>query len=281
MKLYFDLLKLQDLAKSLQEKYQKAAPYPNIYIDNFMDTEPLEKVLEEFPDPEQKIWKEYENYFEGKLETQGEAKVGAFTSNLLYQFNSAPFIQFLETLTGIKGLIPDPYFMGGGLHQMKSGGKLGVHADFSKHETINIERRINAILYLNKDWKPEYNGDLQLWDKDMKNCEVKIQPLFNRLAVFNVTDFNYHGVPDELKCPEGMTRKSLALYYFTVDRPEGEIMEGKKSTLFVTRPGEEAPKGTVYDRGSHYSGLKEKKNLNYYIGLFLPPIITRIFSKKR
>lgn len=280
MKLYFDLNKLQELAKANSEKYKNGDPYPNIYFDNFMDTEPLEQVLNEFPDPNIKIWKEYENYFEGKLEAQGEAKVGEFTSNLLYQFNSAPFLQFLETLTGIKGLIADPYFLGGGLHQMKPGGKLGVHADFSKHGNIKIERRINAILYLNKDWKPEYNGDLELWDENMESCKTKIQPLYNRLAIFNVTDFNYHGVPEELKCPEGMTRKSIALYYFTVDRPEGELQEGKTSTVFMARPGDEVPKGTVFNRGSHYTGEKVNKNFNYYVGLFLPPIITKLFSNK-
>jgi Rps23 Pro-64 3,4-dihydroxylase Tpa1-like proline 4-hydroxylase len=278
MKLYFDLAKLQELAQKLSNQYKSASPYPNIFIDNFMDPEPLEKVLAEFPNPDQKIWKEYENYFEGKLEAQGEAKVGEYTSNLLYQFNSAPFLQFLETLTGIKGLIPDPYFLGGGLHQMKPGGKLGVHADFSKHGNINIERRINAILYLNKDWKPEYNGDLELWDKDMTKCEAKIAPLFNRLAIFNVTDFNLHGVPEELKCPEGMTRRSIALYYFTTDRPAGELKEGKNSTEFFARPGDHVPQGTVFTRDK-YSGEKINKNFNWFMGQILPPFITNLLKK--
>lgn len=279
MKLYFDLAKLQDLAKNSAKDYKTASPYPNIYFDDFIDPEPLNKVIAEFPDPEKKIWREYENFFEGKLEAQGEEKVSEFTSMLLYQFNSAPFLQFLETLTGIEGLIPDPYFLGGGLHQMKPGGKLGVHADFSKHGKLPIERRLNAILYLNKDWKSEYNGDLELWDQEMKACEKKIAPLFNRLAIFDVTDFNYHGVPEVLSCPEGMTRKSIALYYFTVGRPDGEIQEGKSSTVFMARPSDIVPKGTHFDR-TRYTGLKEKKNFKWYLGQVLPPFITNLLSKK-
>ena len=280
MKLYFNLAKLQELGQSLSKTYQEAAPYPNIFIDNFMDTEPLDRVISEFPDPNQKIWKEYENFFEGKLEMQGEAKVGEFTSSLLYQFNSAPFLQFLESLTGIKGLIPDPYFLGGGLHQMKPGGKLGMHADFSKHQTLGLERRINAILYLNKDWQPEYNGNLELWDSEMKNKVTEIAPLFNRLAIFNVTDFNIHGVPEILNCPEPMTRKSIALYYFTTTRPEGELKEGKKSTEFYARPSDVVPEGTIFVRDK-YNGEKVHKNFNWFMGQILPPFIANIFSKNK
>jgi Rps23 Pro-64 3,4-dihydroxylase Tpa1-like proline 4-hydroxylase len=278
MKLYFNTKELEQLAKSKAKEYKNAKPFPHIAIDNFMDPEPLERVLADFPSPDVKIWKEYENYFEGKLEAQGEEKVSDFTSQLLYQFNSAPFIYFLEKLTGIENLMADPYFVGGGLHQLKTGGKLGVHADFNMHGKLpHLSRRINAILYLNKDWKPEYNGDLELWDTDMTKCEVKIAPLFNRLVVFDVTDYNYHGVPEILQCPEGMTRKSIGLFYFTVGRPEGEVMPGKKSTLFLARPGEEVPKGTHFTR-EKYDGVKVEKNFKWYIGQILPPFITNLLK---
>lgn len=279
MQLYFNTSKLEKLAKSLATQYKEAKPFPHIAIDNFMDPEPLERVLAEFPSPDVKIWREYENYFEGKLEAQGEEKVSDFTSQLLYQFNSAPFLYFLETLTGIKNLLPDPYFTGGGLHQLKRGGKLGVHADFNMHGKIPyLSRRVNAILYLNKDWKPEYNGDLELWDNDMTKCEVKVAPLFNRLVVFDVTDFNNHGVPEVIQCPEGMTRKSIGLFYFTIGRPEHEVLPGKNSTLFKARPQDEVPDGTYFGR-DEYDGLKTQKNIKWYIGQLMPPIITNMFRK--
>ncbi len=282
MKLYFNTKKLEKLAKSKAVEYKTAEPYPNIYFDNFMDEEPLRKVLEDFPSPEKRIWKEYENYFEGKLEAQGEEKVSDFTSQLLYQFNSAPFLYFLETLTGIKGLMPDPYFMGGGLHQMKRGGKLGIHADFNEHGKLPyLSRRVNAILYLNENWKDEYQGFLELWDRDMTKCVKKIAPLFNRLAIFDVTDHNNHGVPELLNCPEGTTRKSIALYYFTVGRPENEIIPGKFSTLFLARPGDEVPEGTIFSRDS-FLGIKDQepeKNLNWFIGQLLPPFVTNLIKR--
>jgi Rps23 Pro-64 3,4-dihydroxylase Tpa1-like proline 4-hydroxylase len=266
MKLYFKAKDLEKIAHEKSTAYNEGQPFPHIYIDNFMDEEPLRRVLEEFPSPEKKIWREYDNYFEGKLEAQGEEKISDFTSLLLYQFNSAPFIYFLENLTGIKGLIPDPYFLGGGLHQMKKGGKLGVHADFSKHDYLpGLSRRVNAILYLNENWKDEYNGHLELWDNKMTTCVQKIAPIFNRLVVFDVTDFNNHGVPEILNCPEDVTRKSIALFYFTIGRPENQLIKGKKSTLFLTRPGESAP--------------KESKNLNWYIGQIVPPFIMNLIKK--
>ncbi len=280
MKLYFNTKELEKLAKAKAKEYKSASPYPHIFIDNFMDEEPLRQVLADFPSPEVKIWREYENYFEGKLEAQGEEKVSDFTSQLLYQFNSAPFLYFLETLTGIKGLMPDPYFLGGGLHQLKRGGKLGVHADFNSHGKLpHLSRRVNAILYLNENWKEEYKGDLELWDNEMTHCVQKIAPIFNRLVVFDVTDHNNHGVPEILNCPEGTTRKSIALYYFTVGRPDGEVIEGKNSTVFKARPGDVIPEGTYFARDK-FTGIKVEKNFNWFIGQILPPFVTNLIKGK-
>lgn len=242
MKLYFDHAHLQDLAKANAAEFKSGKPFPHIVIDNFMDPEALNKVLEEFPKPGQKIWHDYASHYEKKQELNGEGKVGEFTQHILYQFNSAPFLKFLETLTGINDLIPDPYFFGGGLHQLNGKGKLGVHADYSKHVSWPLDRRINAILYLNKDWEKEYNGDLELWDTEMTGAQKKVEPLFNRLLVFAVTDFNMHGVPEEIKCPEGMSRKSMAFFYFTNGRPAHEVDANKKLHVkFTDRPGDEKP----------------------------------------
>ena len=112
----------------------------------------------------------------------------------------------------------------------------------------------------------------------MSECHHKIQPLFNRLVVFDVTDFNYHGVPEELACPPGMSRKSIALFYFTTDRPEGQVEEGKTSTVFKARPDDVVPRGTHYDRKT-YTGEKVNKNLGWYIGQVVPPFIMTLVKK--
>jgi Rps23 Pro-64 3,4-dihydroxylase Tpa1-like proline 4-hydroxylase len=242
MKLYFEPSRLQKIALNHQQAFKEGKPYEHIVIDDFLDPEALEQVLAEFPDKNTKVWHDYQNHFEKKQEINGEGKMGSFTQHLLYQFNSAPFLQFLETLTGIQDLIPDPYYYGGGLHQLNRGGKLGIHADYSKHVKWPLDRRINAILYLNKDWKEEYNGHLELWDTAVTQCEKKVLPIFNRLLVFAVTDFNMHGVPEVLNCPDDMSRKSLAFFYFTNGRPDHEVDKNKKLHVkFQDRPTDYTP----------------------------------------
>jgi 2OG-Fe(II) oxygenase superfamily len=280
MKLYLDPAKLDRAAQEHGNEYRTAEPYPHTVIDGLFPEEALDRVIADYPSIESPAWKEYRNYHEGKRETQGEGQVSEFTSLLLYQFNSAPFLQFLEKLTGIENLIPDPYFYGGGLHQITRGGKLGIHADFSKHGKLPLDRRINAIIYLNKDWKDEYGGHFELWDREMTRCVKKVAPLYNRLVVFNVTDYAYHGHPDPLTCPENRTRKSIALFYFTNGRPEEEVMPGKTSTLFMKRPGEDLPEGTILHRDASYTGLVEKPSsspnpnpLKHWVKQLTPPIL--------
>jgi Rps23 Pro-64 3,4-dihydroxylase Tpa1-like proline 4-hydroxylase len=144
-------------------------------------------------------------------------------TNLLNFLNSREVLMFLEELTGIPDLLPDPQFYGGGVHRILTGGKLSVHADYNFHPITKLHRRVNLLLYLNKDWKEEWGGDLQLWNKDMSMCVKKILPIFNRAVIFNITSDAYHGHPGPLKSPEGVDRLSFALYYFTETRPENEI----------------------------------------------------------
>lgn len=277
MKLYFEPERLVKLAKQYSEEFKQGHPYPHIVIDDFLDPEALEKVLEEFPKKDQKVWHDYQSHYENKQELNGEGKMGDFTQHLLYQFNSAPFLQFLENLTGIKDLIPDPYFYGGGVHQLNRGGKLAIHADYSRHVKWPLDRRINAILYLNKDWKEEYNGHLELWDTAVTKCEKKVLPVFNRLLVFAVTDFNMHGVPEPLNCPEEMSRKSLAFFYFSNGRPESEIDKTKKLHVkFTDRPTDYTPKNA--QTKENYIGY-EANPVKRFIKGITPPYLFDLGKK--
>lgn len=229
--------KMASLAKDNAKAYQTAAPFPHIVMDNFFDPALLEQVLAEFPSPEAIHWKQYNRPTEVKLASRHEQDLGQTTRTLIHELNSATFLDFLSQLTGIDHIIPDPYLEGGGLHQIKPGGKLSIHADFNKHKKYQLDRRLNLLVYLNKDWPEEYGGHLELWDQNMQACQKKILPIFNRVVIFSTTDFTYHGHPEPLTCPEDRTRKSLALYYYTNGRPAHEI--GKKhNTLFKERPGE-------------------------------------------
>ena len=227
--------RMKEILPSARQSYVAAKPFPHVVLDDFLAPEVLEKVLEEFPKPGQIRWQQFDNEREIKLASAKEANFGPVTRLLFYHLNSITFLEFLGGVTGIQNLIPDPSFDGGGLHQIVRGGKLGVHADFNKHPATGLDRRLNVILYLNKDWREEYGGHLELWDRTMTRREERVLPIFNRMMVFGTTDFTYHGHPDPLQCPEGMTRKSLALYYFSNGRPAEEIT-GDHSTIFRDRP---------------------------------------------
>jgi Rps23 Pro-64 3,4-dihydroxylase Tpa1-like proline 4-hydroxylase len=228
---------LKQLALDKADEYQGNHPFPHIVLEDFLPVAAAERALHEFPEPRQLVWREFDNGNERKLAFDSVEKLPTADRDVLYFLNSRPMIQFLEVLTGIKGLIPDPHFSGGGLHQIKPGGKLGVHADFNHHPILNLDRRLNVLIYLNKDWDESYGGHLELWNRDMTAAEEKILPLFNRCAIFSTTSWSFHGHPNPLTCPLDRTRKSIATYYYSNGRPEEEITEAH-STLFVARPGE-------------------------------------------
>jgi len=252
---------------NLANDYSTNKPFKHIVFDDFFDEEYLKKVLSEFPDLQGKNDKEkisYANARERKLTGKGELNFGMMTKILMHYLNSEPFLLWLQKLTGIEEtLISDPYFCGGGFHEIKQGGYLKVHADFNRHYTTMLDRRINMLIYLNEDWEEEYHGDLQLWTTDMSECVKRIFPKFNRVVIFNTDDFSYHGLPDAVECPEDMSRKSLALYYYSNGRPASEVSEQNHTTLFQHRPGQ------------------DKKTIGEIVSLFIPPIISKVIYRLR
>jgi Rps23 Pro-64 3,4-dihydroxylase Tpa1-like proline 4-hydroxylase len=263
---FLPLSRMKELGASAHSSYINARPFPHIVFDDFFDPSLLDLVLPEFPQPGAIRWQHFDNEREIKLASASESSFGPATRLLLYHLNSITFLEFLSAVTGIANLIPDPSFEGGGLHQIVRGGKLAIHADFNRHRNYNLDRRLNLLLYLNKDWRDEYGGHLQLWDRDMSRCEAKVLPLFNRVMIFGTTDFTYHGHPDPLQCPESMTRKSLALYYFSNGRPAEEV-GGEHSTLFRAR------------REAEFS-LTLGQRFRTLARDLLPPIIARQLRRK-
>lgn len=234
---YLPADELLRLADENRERFASAKPFPHVVLDDFLPEWVLDTVNEEFPDPGQIPWKEFKKGTSKKLATEGDAFFGDFTRHFLSQLNSAAFLQFLERLSGITSLIPDPYFEGGGLHQIEPGGFLKVHADFSWHDRLHLDRRLNSIIYLNKDWKESYGGALELWERDMSKPVQRYLPTFNRCIVFATTDYAYHGHPDPLASPPGRNRRSLALFYYTNGRPAHETRQDEGSR-YQERPGE-------------------------------------------
>lgn len=249
---------LKALAEEYSNTYINNAPFPNISMDDFFDENLLNEVLGEFPSIDKLKEKlHYVNPNESKLATKGEYNLGPTTKQLVHFLNSQPFLEFLQALTGIEEtLIPDPYLEGGGYHEIKPGGYLKLHVDFHLHRKMNLNRRLNLLVYLNKDWEESYGGHFELWEKDMSKSVVKILPIFNRIAIFSTTGDSWHGHPDPLTCPEDRSRKSLALYYYTNGRPEHELDKASRdriTTTFKERKGVDSSKMTTYNNAVNFA----------------------------
>jgi hypothetical protein len=219
------------------DEFISGVPFPHVVIDNAIPVSVLDRVIDEFPEPEEVTWKTFNAATEVKLALADVEQMGPWTRRLLAEFNGQVFVDFLEALTGIDHLVPDPHYEGGGLHQIRRGGFLKVHADFNKHKRLKLDRRLNALLYLNKEWDASFGGNLELWDREMSTAVQSIPPVFNRMVVFATTDDALHGHPTALTCPPDRARRSMALYYYTNGRPVIE-QSAAHTTRFRSRPGE-------------------------------------------
>ena len=264
---------INEYALSLKKIYSKAKPFPHIIIDKAFNENILNRIIEEIPDLYKvKHSNKVNNQYEKKTTTlRGDYNFGINGKLFLSYLNSSEFIDFLQVITSIKEpILGDPHLIGGGIHQSKRGGLLKIHADFCRHPETKLDRRINVLIYLNKNWEKEYEGALELWDKEMKNCIQKIYPIFNRMVIFNTTDYSYHGLPNPLMCPENVIRKSIAMYYYSNGRPAYELRPENynQSTLFQSRPGKDI-----------YIEMKNNEKLKKLIQNITPPIIIKFIKK--
>jgi len=224
-----------DKGKELSERYAAADPFPSILIDDFLSNELAEQMLAHFG-PRNAIsdlTASYDRPQERLKNSYHPDTLDDFARTVFYSFNSRPFIKILQNITGIKCLIPDPYYMGAGYHEIQNGGHLSVHADFNHHKMMNLERRINVLIYLNKDWKEEYGGQIELWDGGMTRAVQSHVPTFNRCLIFNTTSESMHGNPQKVNNPTGRSRKSIALYYYTSTWSD---LKRSHTTQFRVRP---------------------------------------------
>jgi hypothetical protein len=225
----------REYGRSLADQYRNATPFPHIVMDDFLEPDVLREVLADFPSSGDKEFfdREQERF---KFQYQPHESSSGLVRNLFAELNSQAFLGFLEEMTGFDGLMSDPYFEGGGLHETKRGGHLGVHADFNIHDRMKVERKLNLLVYLNEDWEDDYGGQLELWDKQMRACVVRVKPVFGRAVIFNTALDSFHGHPDPLNCPPERSRRSIATYYYSA--PEAGLAAlPKRTTNFRARPG--------------------------------------------
>jgi hypothetical protein len=230
---------------ALRDRVRASTPVPNFCIDGFLDEAFAERVLAAYPSFEEasKLGRSFSAVNEQKKIQITDSGLFAEPVAELHRALAAPeFTEMLSHVFDIPNLLADPQLDGGGMHQTGARGHLDVHIDFNFIEDRQLHRRLNILVYFNKDWRPEWGGEIELWDPEVKNRVHAYQPLFNRCVVFETNEVSYHGVT-AVKCPPDRSRKSFAAYYYTKEAPAHYTGENH-STIFKARP-DEVFKGSV------------------------------------
>ncbi len=261
----------RQLGSMIAAEFQNSDPFPHIVIDDFLPQSVLERAMAGFPSEPLSS----DGWFNIGYAGQNKRQImpddcRAVGREFFWFMNSKPILQFLEQMTGIEGLIPDPYYSGGGYHETTRGGKLGIHADFRVNEQLHLQRRLNLLIYLNERWEDEWLGQLELWDKKMVKAVKRVSPVLNRCVVFRTDADTWHGHPDELNTPPDVSRRSIALYYYTASK--GVYQEvPTKSTIYRTRVGDDKQSRSQARRLWFWEQVRD----------WLPPIAFRRLSALR
>ncbi|MCW5908781.1 MAG: 2OG-Fe(II) oxygenase [Chitinophagales bacterium] len=226
---------LQQELPALRDKFNSYPTFRFLVIEDFLLPEVAEALLADYPTPASPIWKSI-TYIHQRNKLQS-AKISQEFSKVFEELNGEEMRQFLSTLTGINNLKADDELFGAGFHQSLKGAFLDIHVDFNVHPEKDWHRRLNLLLFLNKNWKPEYGGNLELWDMDKRERIAEIVPKFNCGVIFETTEKSFHGHPQPLNTPEGVTRKSLAVYYYTQQPPDEQQKVEAHNSVFKNTEG--------------------------------------------
>ena len=199
------------------QEWFNSKPFNHLVIDNFLPENIANEVAKEFPSINDDFWHEYNNAIEVKKACDMWCKFPKSIYKTIFKLTNGDFLDALSELLG-KKIWADYGLNGGGIHAMGRGGKLNPHLDYNIHPKLGLQRKINLIIYLSKDWNPEWGGAIELWShneetKRPNKIEKKVDCLFNRALIFDTTQNSWHGISDELNCPEGISRNSIAIYY--------------------------------------------------------------------
>jgi hypothetical protein len=196
-------------------------PFDHWIIEDFLDTQDAKDVSKEFIDYEStEDIVRYKGWIGEKSTCNSWNRFPALTYKIFSNLLSVDFVSHLSAVTGVTPLYPDIGLHGGGWHMSGKGGSLAVHLDYSIHPKLNLQRKLNLIIYLEEDYDPAWGGSLQLWshDDETKKPLEKIKevaPRFNRAVLFDTTQHSWHGFPDPINPLMGKLRKSFAVYYMT------------------------------------------------------------------
>ena len=272
------MARLVAFGEGQRQRYLNNVPFPHLAIDNLFPNALLADVLQDVKTLDHSISKNF--YATGKKSSTPDPQVmGPTAQRLLLDLCSARFCHFLEALTGIEGIIPDPHFEGGGVHEISRGGFLKMHTDFNWNKKLKLDRRLNMLIYLNQGWEESWGGHLELWDSELQSQFVKIPPVFNKTVIFSTTDYSYHGHPNPLECPEGVNRRSLALYYYSNGRPKEEVQFFQSAgTNYKERPGEVFLPVATPSRGPRRKALTLQQSVKKKLKKKLPKPLVEIYK---
>ncbi len=227
-------------ADEIQKTFQEALPFRHVCIDGFLQPEFCESLLRDFPsfDPRKAINEMGE--VGGKSVHEVVSDISPFYKQFYQYINSKEFLDAVSAITGIPGLIADGTLFGGGTHENLDGQALDIHVDFNIDERRMLHRRLNLLVYLNKEWEDTWGGLIEL-HSDPRHPEVdeieSILPLFNRCVIFETSEYSWHGF-ETIHLPEDrkhLSRKSFAIYLYTKDRPVEDAV-APHTTFYLCRP---------------------------------------------
>lgn len=197
----------------LRDSFRTAAPFPHLVLDDFIAAR-RDEVLAAFPPDEWDGWHRFKDSYQAeKRYCQDLSVIPPLLAGMIEELNSAPFLRFLERVSGIERLLPDPYLEGAGLHCSGPGGVLAPHTDFHIYPRLQLFRRINILVYLNPEWDERLGGCLELYRKGDDRPSRTVVPRFGTCVVFRTDDQSVHGFTKPIAA--GHWRRSIALYYYT------------------------------------------------------------------
>jgi len=231
--------RLHDEADQLAARFRERNPFRHVVIDDFFAPDCCAQLLTQFPAFERGNARNEDGALGNKSTIEKIRELGPAFSALDDLVQSGEFLALIGRITGIADLLYDPWYFGGGTHENRDGQDLDAHVDFNRHPVEKWHRRLNLIVYLNHEWNDAWGGSLELHsDPRAANDRITtITPLYNRAVIFETTEWSWHAFP-RIALPPGrqaLTRKSIALYFYTKERPADELAD-THSTIYVDRP---------------------------------------------
>jgi Rps23 Pro-64 3,4-dihydroxylase Tpa1-like proline 4-hydroxylase len=234
--MFINYNKIRQSVNSLKQIWHDKLPFRYIIIDDFLIAEKAEELFRAYPRIEETAW-DHTTYVNQKNKfVKTNFDDAPILQEVFKELRTDSFRELLSQITEIDQLHADEDLFGAGLHQSIKGAFLDVHVDFNIHPKTGFHRRMNLLIYMNKNWEKSYNGYLELWDMEDKKQIEYIEPKFNRAVIFETNEVSFHGHPKPLHTPKGMSRKSISVYYYTKNRPEHEITEDH-NTIYVNTQG--------------------------------------------